>query len=141
MAMDISNFYIQNYLDDYQHIRFEINMIPQDIIDEYNCTAIVHEDGYCYTEIRKIMCDLYQVGHIVKIELKRVLGLEGYVPSKFTPRLFTLKTRDIVFWLVVDVFGVRYTKREDAEYLLKTIQDRYSIKVDWDSTFYLGMAL
>ena len=68
------------------------------------------------------------MGYIVNIELKRVLGLEGYVPSKFTPGLFTHKTRDIAFSLVVDDFGVRYTKREDVEHLLKTIQVRYSIK-------------
>ena len=59
------------------------------------------------------------------------------MPSKFTPGLFTHKTRDIVLSLVVDDFGVKYTKREDTEHLLKTIQDRYPIKVDWEPTFYL----
>ena len=34
MAMDISNFYIQNDLEDYQYIQFHISMIPQEIIDE-----------------------------------------------------------------------------------------------------------
>ena len=34
-----------------------------------------------------------------------------------------------------------YTKREDAEHLLKTIQDRYPVKIDWDPTFYLGVTL
>ena len=38
------------------------------------------------------------------MELKRILGLQGYVPSKFTPGLFTHKTRDIAFSLVVDDF-------------------------------------
>jgi len=100
-------------------------MIPQYIIDGYNLTTIVHEDGYCYTEIRKVMCGLRKVGYIANIELTRVLGLEEYVPSKFTPRLFTHKTRNIAFSLVVGNFGVRYIKREDAEHLLKTIQDKF----------------
>ena len=52
-----------------------------------------------------------------------------------------LKTRDIEFSLVADYFDVRYTKREDAEHLLQTIQDRYPGKIDWDPTFYLGVTL
>ena len=83
-------------------MRFPINMIPQDIIDEYKLTEIVHENGYCYAEIRKAMYGLRESGYITNIELKRMLGLEGYVPSKFTPGLFTHKTRDIAFSLVVD---------------------------------------
>ena len=105
-------------------------MIPQDIIDEYNLTTIVHRDGYCYTEIRKAMYVFRKVGYVTNIKLKRVIGLEDYVPSKFTTGLFILKTKDIVFILVVDDFGGRYTKRENAGHLLKTIQDRYHIKAD-----------
>ena len=51
MAIDISKFYIQNDLDDYQYIRFAMNMIPQEIIAEYNLSTIAHKDGYCYAEI------------------------------------------------------------------------------------------
>ena len=87
------------------------------------------------------MYRLRETGYIANVELKRVLGLEGYIPSKFTPGLFTHKTRDIAFSLVVDDFGVKYTKREDAEHLLKTIQHRYPVKADWDPTFYLGVTL
>ena len=58
MAINISNFYIQNDLDDYQYIQFAMNMIPQEIIAEYNLNTIVHEDGYCYAEIRKAMYGL-----------------------------------------------------------------------------------
>ena len=141
MAIDISNFYIQNDLEDYQYIRFAINMIPQDIIDEYNLEAIVHEDSYCYVEIRKVMYGLHKEAYVASAKLKRVLGLEGYVLSKFTLGLFTHKTRGIAFLLVVDDFGVRYTKRKDVKHLLKTIQDSYSVKTDQDSIFYLGVTL
>ena len=97
MAMDILNFYIQNDLKDYQFIRFTMYMIPQDIIDEYYLTTVVHKDGYCYTEIRKAIYGLREAGYIANIKLNRILGLVGYVPSKFTSGLFTHKTRDIVF--------------------------------------------
>ena len=40
VAVDISNIYIQNEFNNYHYICFAINMIPQDIIDEYNLTKL-----------------------------------------------------------------------------------------------------
>ena len=51
-------------------MRFPINMIPQDIIDEYKRIEIVHENGYCYAEIRKAMYGLRESGYIANIKLK-----------------------------------------------------------------------
>ena len=116
MAIDISNFYIQNDLEDYKYIYFAMNMILQDIVDEYNLKEIVCKDGYCYAEIRKAVYGLCEAGYIAKVKLKRVLGLEGYVLSKFTPGLFTHKTRDIVFSLVVDDFDVRCIQNKERRF-------------------------
>jgi hypothetical protein len=44
-TIHISNFYIQNYLKDYQYMRFHISMIPQEIIDEYKLNDILEADG------------------------------------------------------------------------------------------------
>ena len=139
MAIDITNCYTHNNFKDYQYMRFAMSEIPQEIIDEYNLKTIVHEDRYCYTGIRKAIYGLREAGFIANVKLKRILRLEKYVPSKFTPGLFTHKTKEIAFSLVVDNFSVIYKKREDIEHLLKTIQDRYPVKAEWDSTFYLGV--
>ena len=93
-----------------------MNMILQDIIDAYNLEAIVHKDGCCYAEIRKAMYGLRDAWYIANVKLKRVLGLEGYVLSKFTPGLFTHKTRDIVFSLVVDDFDVRCIQNKERRF-------------------------
>jgi hypothetical protein len=45
-TINISNFYIQKYLKDYQYMRFHISMIPQETIDEYNLTDIMEADGW-----------------------------------------------------------------------------------------------
>ena len=55
MAMDISNFSTHKNLKNYQYMQFAMSEIPQEIIDEYNLKTIVHENGYCYTEIRKAL--------------------------------------------------------------------------------------
>ena len=70
----------------------------------YNLITIIHEDGYCYAEIRKAMYGLQESRYITNIKLKSILGLEGYVLSKFTPGLFMHKIRDIAFLLVVNDF-------------------------------------
>jgi hypothetical protein len=140
-TIDISNFYIQNYLKDYQYMRFHISMIPQETIDEYNLNDIMEDDGWCYVEIRKAMYGLKESGFIANQELKVILAKQGYIPSKFTPVLFTHKTRSIAFSLVVDDFGVNYEKKEDMDHLVNTLGDRYPIKVDLKAEFYLGITI
>jgi hypothetical protein len=68
-TIDISNFYIQNYLKDYQYMRFHISMIPQEIINEYNLKDIMEADGSCYVEIRKALYGLKESGFIANQEL------------------------------------------------------------------------
>ena len=70
MSIDISNFFIQTALDDYQYIRFHINLIPQEIIDEYNLTTIVDSDGWCYAEMRKAVYGLKEASYLSNVELK-----------------------------------------------------------------------
>ena len=101
----------------------------------------MEDDGWCYAEIRKAMYGIKEAGYLANVELKRILAKEGYIPSKFTPGLYTHKTRDISFSLLVNNFGVKYTKKEDAEHLAKTIGDWYLIKCNWEPDFYLGMTM
>jgi hypothetical protein len=140
-TIDISNFYIQNYLKDYQYMRFHISMIPQQIIDEYNLTDIMEADGWCYVEIRKAMYGLKESGFIANQELKVVLAKQGYIPSKFTPGYSHTKLEEIVFSLVVDDFGVKYENKEDMDHLVKTLGDQYPIKVEIKAEFYLGITI
>ena len=101
----------------------------------------MEEDGWCYAEIRKAMYGLKEAGYLSNMELKRILAKEGYVPSKFTPGIFTHKTRDIAFSLVVDDFGVKNTNKADANHLIRTIEARYPITIKWEPNFYLGMTM
>jgi hypothetical protein len=43
--------------------------------------------------------------------------------------------------LVVDAFGVKYERKEDMDHLVKTLGDRYPIKVDLTAEFYLGITI
>ena len=87
------------------------------------------------------MYGLPQSGIIAQEQLAERLGKEGYKQSTLIPGLWTHDTRPIQFTLVVDDFGVKYTRREDAEHLLKTIKAHYDVTPDWEGRRYIGITL
>ena len=87
-------------------------------------------DGYINCEIRKGMYGLPQAEIIAQQLSEERLAKEGYQQSKIVPGLWTHKTRDISFTLVVDNFAIKYTKKEDVQHLIDTIQKDYNITVD-----------
>ena len=50
-------------------------------------------------------------------------------------------TRDIVFSLVVDDFGIRYTNRDDADHFIATLRQSYDVSLDWTGSRYCGLTL
>ena len=141
MTIDISNMYLNTPLQDYQYMRFNIKMIPQEVIDHYNLQDKVREDGWLYCEIRMAIYGLKESGKLTNVELQTVLASEGYEPRAFTHGLYRHKTRPIAFSLVVDDFRVKYTNIKDAEHLENTIKKHYPIKSNWKGDYYLGMTL
>jgi hypothetical protein len=87
------------------------------------------------------MYGLKESGFIANQELKIVLAISGYVPTKFTPGLYAHKTRPIAFSLVVDNFGIKYVNKEDMDHLIATVEKRYPIEVDWKAEYYLGITV
>jgi hypothetical protein len=87
------------------------------------------------------MYGLPQAGRLANDQLIKLLAPHGYHPTPLTPGLWTHKLRDIVFSLVVDDFGVRYTSQADADHLLDTLRQHYQVSVDWTGTRYCGLTL
>ena len=140
MDADISNFYYKTPLDIYEYAQMPIKLIPQEIIDEYNLIDIA-VNGIVYIEIRKGMPGLKQAGKIANDRLTIHLARHGYHPVPRTPSLWKHETNSIYFTLVVDDFGIKYTKKADADYLLQTLKKQYDITFDWEGKKYLGVDL
>jgi hypothetical protein len=51
------------------------------------------------------------------------------------------RTRDIYFSLIVDDFGVKYTKEEDVNHLIGVLGTKYKTHIDWSGTRFLGITL
>ena len=141
MTIDISNMYLNTPLTDYQYMRFNIKMIPQEVIDHYDLNNKATKDGWVYCEIRKAIYGLKESGKLANIELQAVLATERYRPYRFTHGLYKHETRDISFSLVVDDFGVKFTNKNNADHLITTLQKKYPIKMNWEGDYYLGMTL
>ncbi len=57
------------------------------------------------------------------------------------PCLFKHSSRDTMFTLVVDDFGIKYKTPDDAEHLIMCLQLLYEIKVDKTGSRYLGFTI
>ena len=101
MAIDISNMYLNTPLNDYQYMRFNIKMIPQEVIDHYGLQNIATKDRWVYCEIHKAIYRLKESGKLANIKLQAVLATEGYRPCRFTHGLYKDDTKDISFLLVL----------------------------------------
>jgi hypothetical protein len=140
MTIDLKDFYLETPMERFEYMRIPVNVIPDDLMELYNLAGLVHNGGV-YVEIRRGMYGLPQAGRIANDRLVKFLAAYGYAPCKRTHGLWRHSTRDIVFTLVVDDFGVKYTKREDAEHLEKCLNNHYKCSTEWDGARYCGLTI
>lgn len=140
MTMDVKDFYLNTPMSRYEYIRIPTAMIPQKFMDKYGLHDKVH-NGAVYAEVRKGMYGLPQAGKIANDRLVEHLGEYGYKPVPRTAGLWKHETRELSFTLVVDDFGVKYEKEEDARHLEEALSKLYHVTTDWDGKLYVGVTL
>jgi hypothetical protein len=84
-------------------------------------------DGHIYAEVRKGMYGLPQAGKLANDRMRNFLEPHGCIPSDVTPGLWKHMDSDLMFTLVVDDFGVRYTNKNDVERLLTVLKKEYKL--------------
>jgi hypothetical protein len=140
MTIDLKDFYLMSDLDDYEYVRIPKFMIPQQIIDLYHLED-KFDDGFIYAEVRKGIYSLPQAGRLANLRLENFLRPYGYVPCPVTPGLWKDQNSDLMFSLIVDDFGVRYTNKRHVNRLLEVLQKEYKCSTDWEGTRYIGLTL
>ena len=80
--------------------------------------------------IRKGMTGLKQARRLSSDCLTKNLARNGYSPVPHTPYIWRHHTSDLVFSIVVDNFETKYTRKEDAEYQIKSLREDYAITKD-----------
>ena len=91
-------------------------------------------------EILRGMYGLPQSGILAKNCWKR-LAKQGYYEQPHTPGLFCHETRQVLFTLVVDNFGIKYVGEENAKHLLGVLKESYEIEEDWNGSLYCEITL
>ena len=140
MTIDIKNFFPTAPLDRYEYMKMPIKVFPQHTIDQYDMINKA-KNGFVYLEIRRAIYGLPMAGALANKLLKERLAPAGYYEVPHTPGLWRHTTRPIEFSLVVDDFGVKYVGKEHAEHLVQTLQQDYTISVDWSGDLYCGIKL
>jgi hypothetical protein len=138
---DVKNFYLNTPMKNSEYMRIPINLIPPEIIEEYDLMSKVH-NGFIYIRIDKGMYGLPQAGLLANQLLEKRLLPHGYFQSRHTPGLWLHRTRKTMFTLVVDDFGIKYSSRDDANHLLDLLRADYeAVTVDWDASLYCGISI
>ena len=119
-------------MDRYEYMRMDINLIPDEFIEQYKLRNKV-KNGYVYMEIRRCMYGLPQAGMLANRLLKERLAKHGYFELPHTPGLWRHATRPVWFTLVVDDFGIKYvgkkTRRPSSQCLGRTLHNLH--RLDW----------
>ena len=97
-------------------MRIPLKKIPQEIIDAYNLTALVDNQGWIYMLIKKGMYVLKKAGIITNQELVKHMAPFGYHPVQHTPGLWVHDNINTIFCLVVDNFCVQYFSTKNANH-------------------------
>ena len=61
MCEDIAKFYLNNPMDIYEYMKLTLDIIPEEIIQQYNLRNLAHK-GFVYMEIQKGMYGIPQAG-------------------------------------------------------------------------------
>ena len=87
------------------------------------------------------MPGLKQAGCITNNRLQAHLARFGNSPVAHPPSIWKHTTKDILFSLVVDNFGIKYFGKESAYHLIKTLKKLYTVSINWDKSLYCGLTI
>jgi hypothetical protein len=142
ITADITDFYLGTPLPRTEYIRISLSQIPEAIQTKYKVHDLMATNSnHVMVAITKGMYGLPQAGILAQERLLNHLSKHGYRPVPNTPCLLRHDTRDVVFSLVVDDFGIKYKHQADAEHLLLVLQELYTITIDWSGAKYCGIHL
>ena len=82
-----------------------------------------------------------KAGIIAHKALKEHLKFYGYAPARIIQGICTHQDRDVNFTLVVDIFGIRYRNKKDADHLISELEDKHQVTQDSIGGLYCGIKL
>ena len=137
-TVDIEDFYLGTRLPHPEYIRIPLTFLPKKVIAFYKLAPFLHK-GALYCVVLKTHYGLPQAGALSQQRLFKHLEENGYHQLFHAPALFRNHDGSIRFALVVDDFAVVWSSQESMKHFLKTLQQLYTIKIDYKGLKYLGI--
>ena len=82
------------------------------------------------------------MGLLANALLTKTLAKHRFKKTPHTPGLWRHHTNPIQFTLVVDDFGIKCEKKQDAQDLINALEEHYkAVSVDWDGELLCGIKL
>ena len=138
---DLKDHFLATPMEGNEFMRVHSKYFFEDIRQEYDIDELTADDGYVYIKIKKGMYGLKQAALLAYNHLVNILEPFGYYPCPYTTGLWKHKTRQTVFCLCVDDFGIKYFNEDDREHLLDALKSNYKISTDLEGTHYCGLKL
>ena len=143
-TLDLTDYYLGSDLPHPESIKIFVATFPPALLADLGLTPYIKTDSkgrpYIFFDIVKTMYGLPQAGLLSQLQLVSLLYEYGYHQTS-TPMLFRHESRDVTFCLVVDDFGVKYSKVADLEHLVDCLSQLYHVKSHPTGTNYLGFTV
>jgi hypothetical protein len=140
MCLDVHNFYLGTPMEEFEYLHIPVKLTPLEIITQYNLLPLV-SDGHIYIEVQKGMYRLPQAGILANCLFATRLAPHGYQQTKTAPVLWAHDTLPVTFSLVVDAFGVKYEGMANANHLINSLEEHYTVSKYWTGGMYCGITL
>ena len=139
-SMYLKDMFLHTPMDNPEYMKVPYKFFPPDIRKKYSLDDLVH-NGFIYIKIKKGMYGLKQAALLAYEYLSDILTTAGYHPIPASLELWKHNTRQTLFSLCVDDFGVKYFSTDDLDHLCTAIETKYTCKVDLTGRNFLGFTL
>jgi hypothetical protein len=140
MCLDLKNFYLSAPLNRYEYMRIALELFPP--VDRCTIRPVDKSPQRAYLLGNATgSVGSPKAGILANKLLRKRLAPHGYYECKQTPGLWKYTSRPILFTLVVDNFGVKYTNQGEVDHLIGSLKKDYELTEDWDGNIYCGIKL
>ena len=138
ISADLKDFFLASPMARPEYMKMHVKYIPMDIMEQYKLKELVL-NNYVYIQINKGMYGLKQAALLAYQQLLKFLRPAGYSPIPNTVGMWKHDTRQTIFCLCVDDFGIKFQNKHDVNHLLDTLRKHYKVSIDWEGKHYCGL--
>ena len=105
--------------------------MPEEIIKSHNSPSTLHNNRI-HMRMHKGMHGLQESGALSNEQLRQHLATYSWKPIQLTLGLWKHDSNKLIFFLVLDNFGVKHLTKVSVEHPINALKDKYEdLEVNW----------